>query len=224
MVLLCLFGVLCGSHYTKLQSCSLRLMLFDLHFYRFHSEFFTSCWNSASNLLLFSLAFACSPTCWIRCIFLALAEQFYDFSKKSSNQCNLIGVCTPTEKLTFTNVQSKLKSKLKKVEWDIRQWRKCKNASELIKVCEIHLLRFILSIFHFSLFSFLLLFDRCEVYEVRFNGFHPHIHIVFVSNFMYYTYNTSIDCEPDQAFHLTLSSSKNAFIHSTQNGTYYAGV
>lgn len=78
--------------------------------------------------------------------------------------------------------------------------------------------------FHLSFFSFLLLFDRCEVYEVRFNGFHPHIHIVFVSNFMYYTYNTSIDCEPDQAFHLTLSSSKNAFIHSTQNGTYYAGV
>lgn len=78
--------------------------------------------------------------------------------------------------------------------------------------------------FHLSFFFFLLLFDRCEVYEVRFNGFHPHIHIVFVSNFMYYTYNTSIDCEPDQAFHLTLSSSKNAFIHSTQNGTYYAGV
>lgn len=166
LVLLCLFGVLCGSHYTKLQSCSLRLMLFDLHFYRFHSEFFTSCWNSASNLLLFSLAFACSPTCWIRCIFLALAEQFYDFSKKSSNQCNLIGVCTPTEKLTFTNVQSKLKSKLKKVEWDIRQWRKCKNASELIKVCEIHLLRFILSIFHFSLFFYSSIDVKCTRFDL----------------------------------------------------------
>lgn len=45
LVLLCLFGLLCGSHYTKLHSCSLRSMLFDLHFYRFHLEFFTSSSN-----------------------------------------------------------------------------------------------------------------------------------------------------------------------------------